>query len=404
MAQILRATTAGDAYAYTNNNAFYGTNTELYLGNASSGDYPCRVCMPFPTITIPQGTIITSATLRVYGHSNQSGGTMNYYVGCEAVDNATTPTNGSLLNGKTMTSARVTVSSSAGWSAGVLYTFDLTTAVQEVISRGGFASGNQINVLIHDNGSTLNYTRAISSYENAGTYIPPYLDIVYPLPSYTVTFNANGGSGSMTPQTTNTPTALTTNSFTRTGYTFGSWNTIAGGGGTSYSNGGTYQFTVSDTLYAQWTAVSQTLTFNSNGGSAVSPIVQNYDTTVYAPTPPTKTGYSFVAWYSDAGLTTEYTFPHTMGLSTTIYAKWTAVSQTLTFNSNGGSAVSPIVQNYDTTVYAPTPPTRGGYAFVAWYSDAGLTTEYTFPHTMGLSTTVYAKWNATFIPQITNII
>jgi uncharacterized repeat protein (TIGR02543 family) len=151
---------------------------------------------------------------------------------------------------------------------------------------------------------------------------------------------------------------------------------------------------LSTTIYAKWTADSQTLTFNSNGGSAVAPITQDYGTTVNEPTAPTKEGHTFGGWYSDAGLTTAYTFPHTMGLSTTIYAKWTADSQTLTFDSNGGSAVAPITQAYGTTVNEPTAPTKEGHTFAGWYSDAGLTTAYNFPHTMGLSTTIYAKWTA----------
>ena len=72
--------------------------------------------------------------------------------------------------------------------------------------------------------------------------------------SHTVTFNANGGTGTMAAETRNVPTALTANAFTRTGYTFNHWNTGAGGTGTSYANSATYPFTASVTLYAQWTA------------------------------------------------------------------------------------------------------------------------------------------------------
>ena len=57
-------------------------------------------------------------------------------------------------------------------------------------------------------------------------------------------------------ETHNVPTALTADAFTRTGYTFKGWNTVAGGTGTSYANGATYPFTASVTLYAQWTTTS----------------------------------------------------------------------------------------------------------------------------------------------------
>jgi hypothetical protein len=75
------------------------------------------------------------------------------------------------------------------------------------------------------------------------------------LPTYTVTFNANGGSGSMANQATNVATPLTVNSFTRAGFTFAGWNTAADGSGTAYANEASYPFTVSATLYAQWTAL-----------------------------------------------------------------------------------------------------------------------------------------------------
>ena len=61
----------------------------------------------------------------------------------------------------------------------------------------------------------------------------------------------------MSPQIANVPTALTANAFTRTGYTFSGWNTAAGGGGTAYANGATYDFTADITLYAQWSALAE---------------------------------------------------------------------------------------------------------------------------------------------------
>jgi uncharacterized repeat protein (TIGR02543 family) len=72
---------------------------------------------------------------------------------------------------------------------------------------------------------------------------------------HTVTFDANGGTGTMSNQTANTPTALTLNAFTRTGYTFDHWNTLADNTGTSYSDGETYSFAADMTLYAQWTQI-----------------------------------------------------------------------------------------------------------------------------------------------------
>ena len=74
--------------------------------------------------------------------------------------------------------------------------------------------------------------------------------------AFTVTFDANGGTGSMGPQTASTATALTANAFTRAGFTFAGWNTQVNGLGTPYANGASYPFTANATLYAQWTPVS----------------------------------------------------------------------------------------------------------------------------------------------------
>ena len=80
-------------------------------------------------------------------------------------------------------------------------------------------------------------------------------------PPRTVTFNANGGSGTMSNQTANTATNLNTNTFTNSGCFFIAWNTAADGSGTSYANGAVYSFTADITLYAQW---------NCSGGSSFS--------------------------------------------------------------------------------------------------------------------------------------
>jgi uncharacterized repeat protein (TIGR02543 family) len=115
---------------------------------------------------------------------------------------------------------------------------------------------------------------------------------------------------------------------------------VALGGGTAYADGASYPFTSSATLYAQWTINSYTVTFNSIGGSAVSAITQNYNTSVSEPGAPAKANYTFGGWYSDAGLSTAVSWPYTMTASNvTFYAKWVPVNHTITFDSNGGSAV-----------------------------------------------------------------
>ena len=107
---------------------------------------------------------------------------------------------------------------------------------------------------------------AIESVGPSGSIDSTYQSVAVSNPpaGATVTFDANGGTGSMTNQTASAGTALTANSFTRTGYTFSGWNTVANGSGTAYANSSTsYPFTSNGTLYAQWTA-------NGGGGSSAS--------------------------------------------------------------------------------------------------------------------------------------
>ena len=93
--------------------------------------------------------------------------------------------------------------------------------------------------------------------------------------SFTVTFNGNGSTGgSMSPESSSTPAALTTNTYTLTGSTFTGWNTATNDTGTAYANGATYPFTGSTTLYAQWTDLTEAGTFPVNtkvlGGTTLS--------------------------------------------------------------------------------------------------------------------------------------
>jgi uncharacterized repeat protein (TIGR02543 family)/LPXTG-motif cell wall-anchored protein len=81
--------------------------------------------------------------------------------------------------------------------------------------------------------------------------------------NYTVTFDANGGSGAMADQSGSTATALSSNAFTRSGYTFAGWNSAADGSGTAYADGASYAFTSSTTLFAQWTPTLATTGFES---------------------------------------------------------------------------------------------------------------------------------------------
>ena len=113
------------------------------------------------------------------------------------------------------------------------------------------------------------------------------------------------------------------------------------------------------TLTAKWTANSYTITFDTDGGSEVAPITQGYGTTITAPEAPTKIGYTFMGWTPE--------IPATMPAENiTIKAQWRINQYTITFNTDGGSAVAPITQDYGTDITAPEAPTKSGYTFAGW--------------------------------------
>ncbi|MEI6621126.1 MAG: InlB B-repeat-containing protein [Actinomycetes bacterium] len=170
-----------------------------------------------------------------------------------------------------------------------------------------------------------------TAYAPGATFtMPPNAATLYAqwsnLPAHTVTFDTNGGSGSMAAQVTNVPTALDANTFSRAGYSFTGWNTDAGGTGTAYADGAVYPFAADVTLYAQWLPLpTHAVTFNSNGGSGSMPAQwANVPSALDANTF-TRTGFSFAGWNTVAGGTgTAYadgaTYP--FAADATLYAQW----------------------------------------------------------------------------------
>ncbi len=116
------------------------------------------------------------------------------------------------------------------------------------------------------------------------------------------------------------------------------------------------------TLTARWTANQYTITFDTDGGSAIEPITQDYGTQITAPADPTREGYTFIGW--------DKAIPATMPAENlTITAQWTINQYTITFDTAGGSAIAPIApitQDYGTPITAPADPTREGYTFAGW--------------------------------------
>ena len=165
--------------------------------------------------------------------------------------------------------------------------------------------------------------------------------------------------------------------FTRAGYTQVGWATVDGGEKV-YDFKDIYTKNEALTLYPVWNTNKYTITFDTNGGSEIAPITQDYGTQIAAPANPTRKGYTFKGWDKE--------IPETMPAENiTVKAQWEINQYTIAFDTNGGSEIAPITQDYGTEITAPDNPTRKGYTFKGWDKE--------IPETMPAENiTVKAQW------------
>ena len=185
---------------------------------------------------------------------------------------------------------------------------------------------------------------------------------------YTITFDTNGGS-EIVPITQDYGTEITApDNPTRKGYTFKGWDREIPKTMPAENM----------TVKAQWEINQYTIAFDTNGGSEIAPITQDYGTAITAPADPTRKGYTFKGWDKE--------IPETMPADNiTVKAQWEINQYTITFDTNGGSEIAPITQDYSTKITAPDNPTRKGYTFKGWDKE--------IPETMPADNiTVKAQW------------
>jgi len=149
-------------------------------------------------------------------------------------------------------------------------------------------------------------------------------------------------------------------------------------------------------LYAKWGIKEHTLSFVSNGGTAVSPQTIAYNEKAIKPQNPIRIGYVFEGWYKDSDHTEKWDFAmDRVQANIILYAKWAINEHTLSFVSNGGTAVSPQTIAYNEKAIKPQNPIRIGYIFEGWYKDQTFTTQWYFDtNVVTEDTKLYAKWRA----------
>jgi uncharacterized repeat protein (TIGR02543 family) len=207
------------------------------------------------------------------------------------------------------------------------------------------------------------------------------------------------------------------NDLAKTGYTFTGWNTASGGAGTAFtpSSGKTWQFATTQTLYAQWTPITNiAVTYAGNGnttGDLPSSTTATYDADFSAAAKPlnlVKTGYTFTEWNTQSGgggtsFPAGTPIPWTFDTGQTLYAQWTPLTNiTVTYSGNtstGGTLPGNGSATYDADFMAADKGNlaKNGYNFVEWNTQAGgggtdfpLSTNVTWLFDTGQ--TLHAQW------------
>ena len=235
--------------------------------------------------------------------------------------------------------------------------------------------------------------------------------IYYYRTMYTMSYNANGGSGAPSSESKGSGWDYTISSVkpTKVGYTFQGWATYSWASSASYHGGDTYKLNQNTTFYAVWSRNSYTISYNANGGTgAPSSQTKYYGTTLtLSSAKPYRTGYTFKGWGLYASSTSPLYQPgddYNYNISRTLYAVWekdappAPTTYTVSYSANGGSgAPSSQTKTKDIALtLSGTKPTRSGYTFLGWATSASATSASYQPggsYTANASVTLYAVWS-----------
>ena len=263
--------------------------------------------------------------------------------------------------------------------------------IQIIVKNGSTFTAPASDGLTRTDGNTDSYFMWLdgngNSYEPGGS-VPAdvtELTVQWTAPTYAVTLNTNGGTiadgKDVTGYTYGVGATLPTD-VTRTGYTFKGWYDNENLTGSPVTAIGGAE-TGNKEYWAKWEINQYTVTVKPENGKADITITQDYGTPITAPTL-TREGYTFKGW--------DKKIPETMPAENiTVKAQWEINQYTITFDTNGGSEINSITQDYGTEITAPDNPTRKGYTFKGWDKE--------IPETMPAENfTITARWRDTEKP------
>lgn len=167
------STGAGDLWG-SSSDGIQDTDTKFFIGYNGGGGSKVKVWLPF-VVNLPKIPTVSSAFLKIVGETTRSD-TCPLRIGCDDQDNPSSPADWTALNTRVMTSAFTSTDIATNVIAGAEYSIDITTAVQEIFDRAGWAFGNTMAVLIIDDGTSINDFHRFAAFEHA-TLAAPILEI-----------------------------------------------------------------------------------------------------------------------------------------------------------------------------------------------------------------------------------
>lgn len=162
-------------------------------------------------------------------------------------------------------------------------------------------------------------------------------------------------------------------------------------------------FVLSFSSCSNGTTPTYTVTFNSNGGTAVNPQSVKSGGVATKPADPSKSEHAFAGWYKEPSCSTSYDFATKVTDDITLYAKWNRTMVTVTFNSNEGTAIPAKKVSVGQKVEKPETPEKEGYVFGGWFKDSAFTTPFYFNDAIFQDTALYARWFENTSPVASSI-
>ena len=210
------------------------------------------------------------------------------------------------------------------------------------------------------------------------------------IPAYAVVFDASGGSAVKTQMVAKKGRAVYPKTPVKEHYVFTEWRKEGEDKPFDFSG----PITEDTTLYAVYAQVSNKVTFNAMGGSAVASQTVKIGGKVQQPQKPVRKGFGFVRWCSDAACLHPFDFTKPVNSPLTLYAEWTRSVYTVSFETGGGSAIEAQRVIHNALAVFPEIPKKAGKVFTMWIKKkaGGAKEEFDFATPITEDVTLYAEY------------